>query len=255
MGKNIAILTGGGARGAYQAGILQKLLDDGVKFNVVIGTSVGALNAALLTKHKDALYDVWHGIEGKRQVLRYNWRGLFWKGIHDTKPLRKLIHKYLDEFVDNGRNVYVEASVVDMRTSEVHYYSNKDKDYRKWVEASCIMPFFMKPLEDRYIDGGLREVAPVNRALSFVEPGDTLYVIHAAGDISRGFQGKNILDFSTRSLDIQVDEALRNDVRLRCGEAELIQMRVRDTPLDPLDFDPEKLQEAFKIGYTQHEKI
>ena len=42
------ILDGGGARGAYQIGAWKALVEAGVKVNAVAGTSVGALNGALI---------------------------------------------------------------------------------------------------------------------------------------------------------------------------------------------------------------
>ena len=42
------VLDGGGARGAYQIGAWKALKEAGVKINAVAGTSVGALNGALI---------------------------------------------------------------------------------------------------------------------------------------------------------------------------------------------------------------
>ena len=42
------VLDGGGARGAYQMGAWKALSEAGVKVNAVAGTSVGALNGALI---------------------------------------------------------------------------------------------------------------------------------------------------------------------------------------------------------------
>jgi len=42
------VLAGGGAKGAYQIGAWQALREQGIKFDVISGTSIGALNAALV---------------------------------------------------------------------------------------------------------------------------------------------------------------------------------------------------------------
>ena len=42
------VLEGGGAKGAYQIGAWKALKEAGVKINAVAGTSVGALNGALI---------------------------------------------------------------------------------------------------------------------------------------------------------------------------------------------------------------
>ena len=47
--KTYAIaLEGGGAKGAYEAGVWKALDEAGVKYNAVAGTSVGALNGAMM---------------------------------------------------------------------------------------------------------------------------------------------------------------------------------------------------------------
>jgi len=65
------VLEGGGARGAYQIGVWKALREAGVKIRGVAGTSVGALNGALicmddLEKCGGDLgdYDLLHGIPG-----------------------------------------------------------------------------------------------------------------------------------------------------------------------------------------------
>jgi NTE family protein len=47
-GQVVLVLQGGGALGAYQAGVYQALHEAGVEPDWVIGTSIGAINAALI---------------------------------------------------------------------------------------------------------------------------------------------------------------------------------------------------------------
>src|SRR5436190_22943718 len=46
------VLEGGGAKGAYAIGCLRAFHDSGIRFDAVAGTSVGALNAAILSTNK-----------------------------------------------------------------------------------------------------------------------------------------------------------------------------------------------------------
>jgi len=46
------VLEGGGARGAYQAGVLKALFEAGYKFDGVAGTSVGALNGVMVAQNR-----------------------------------------------------------------------------------------------------------------------------------------------------------------------------------------------------------
>ena len=54
------VFDGGGARGAYQIGAWKALVEAGVKINAVAGTSVGALNGALVCMGDvDKAEDIW----------------------------------------------------------------------------------------------------------------------------------------------------------------------------------------------------
>ena len=56
-------LEGGGAKGAYQIGAWKALREAGVKINAVAGTSVGALNGALIVMGDlDKAEDIWKNI-------------------------------------------------------------------------------------------------------------------------------------------------------------------------------------------------
>src|SRR5688500_18540928 len=47
-GQVVLVFQGGGALGAYQAGVYQALAEEGIEPDWVIGTSIGAINAALI---------------------------------------------------------------------------------------------------------------------------------------------------------------------------------------------------------------
>ena len=80
MKKLIVILTGGGARGAFQAGAWQRILKDGINFgngqerpgipHAVFGVSAGALNGAMIAMGKNKeLIDLWNRIAGRPQEI------------------------------------------------------------------------------------------------------------------------------------------------------------------------------------------
>ncbi len=81
-GEVVLVLQGGGALGAYQVGVYEALHDAGVEPAWVIGTSIGAINAAIIAgnsfEHRlDRLNDFWHRVETRSQ-----WGGSFdWLGM------------------------------------------------------------------------------------------------------------------------------------------------------------------------------
>jgi predicted acylesterase/phospholipase RssA len=68
-------LGGGGAKGAFQVGVLKNLYSRGLSPAIITGTSVGALNGAKLAEGGNAiddLVDVWRGITGNGSIYVQN---------------------------------------------------------------------------------------------------------------------------------------------------------------------------------------
>lgn len=121
--RTALVLSGGGARGAYQAGVLQGLLEQGLvsrdvsSFDILVGSSAGSINSGLLAafadqfaRGVDALTQIWSSIEAKdvfrtdiaslgRIGARWAWdlsfggatRHVQPKSLLDNAPLRKLL--------------------------------------------------------------------------------------------------------------------------------------------------------------------
>ena len=81
----VLVLQGGGALGAYQVGVYQALLEAGIVPDWVIGTSIGAINAALIAGNRPEdrmarLNEFWQRVEQRWPVT-----GLFdWMGLGNT---------------------------------------------------------------------------------------------------------------------------------------------------------------------------
>jgi len=63
------VLSGGGARGAYEAGVIQGLHEAGMTYDLVCGTSIGALNGSFVASNKfDDLAATWADIAAQRVI-------------------------------------------------------------------------------------------------------------------------------------------------------------------------------------------
>ena len=49
--ETVLVLQGGGSLGAYECGVYKTLVKHNIKFDIVSGTSIGALNAAIIAAH------------------------------------------------------------------------------------------------------------------------------------------------------------------------------------------------------------
>lgn len=107
------VLAGGGARGAYEVGVLSYIFEEmpallgrPIALDIICGTSVGAINAAYLAAHMDnpkkgveRLVELWKSLE-LDNVLGFGWKqalGLLRPGgdpgLIDVSPLARLIHR------------------------------------------------------------------------------------------------------------------------------------------------------------------
>ena len=111
------VLDGGGARGAYQIGAWKALKEAGVKIAAVAGTSVGALNGALICMDDlEKAEKIWSEMEFSRVMsVDDEWMRQFFQGEQklgdilselrrilreggvDVGPLRRLIRENVDE--------------------------------------------------------------------------------------------------------------------------------------------------------------
>src|SRR5512133_1660617 len=76
-GQVVLVLQGGGALGAYQAGVYQALHEAGIEPDWVIGTSIGAINASIIAGNPP---------EERLPRLREFWRRM------DRGPLTEFVH-------------------------------------------------------------------------------------------------------------------------------------------------------------------
>ena len=113
-------LEGGGAKGAYEIGFWQALQEAGIEFNAVSGTSVGALNGAMMALGDlEKAKELWLNIrysqvmdvddEAMRKMFQKDMKGDDWRSIasslqeimankgFDVTPLRNLLEEAVDE--------------------------------------------------------------------------------------------------------------------------------------------------------------
>jgi NTE family protein len=176
------VLSGGSVKGAYQAGVIQGLYEQGFRPEIVTGISVGALNAAYLAAHPGdgkGLADFWRtkvtspdAVVKKRGVIDLLYRILTksWKGAVSTDPLVSLVRKELSPFLPVTINPEVATRVgaVNMRTGRIEYYSSVQPHFLDAVIASTAEPIAMPTRRigpDHYYDGGLRDIAPLKQAI------------------------------------------------------------------------------------------
>jgi NTE family protein len=199
MKKKALGLSGGSIKGAFQAGAIQQVLNEGFQPDIIHGISVGSLNGSFLvneTGKKNNNYDwktigntlveFWKNKINKPSDLMKK-KGFFqlakellfnrFNGIISNDPLKKLVHQILS--LENLRKSKVNftAGAVDMITGNLKHFNQSNPSLIDGVIASTTIPIMM-PISNigglPYYDGGLRDVAPLK---SVIEKGAEEIVI------------------------------------------------------------------------------
>ena len=185
--KRAVVLGGGGSRGSYQIGVWQALLELGLDYHVVTGTSVGALNGALMAQREfAAAYDLWWNmdntlvmrgvpsdegtLDSKLEVYRAFIQQMLLKGGVDVSPLEYTIRRVLDEEKLRKSGIEYGIVTVDMTALKpVQLFLAKMPqgtvaEYMM-ASASCFPAFRPKNVgTTRYIDGGYYDNLPIELA-------------------------------------------------------------------------------------------
>ncbi len=98
------VLTGGGAKGAYQVGALKYIAELGLEPQIIAGTSIGALNGAVLSAYRPFPYAVqrlnqlWEQL-GKAKILRPNTGAVLRSFSYATQTFTPTLRGWLLDFL------------------------------------------------------------------------------------------------------------------------------------------------------------
>lgn len=180
------VLSGGGAKGAYQIGVIQELFDRGIKIDLVTGSSIGAFNGALLVEFINSgmntkqigsiLAKIWRELDN---FLVLNWSGFLYNffnpfripSIFSNKMIKRTINKYIP--INRLFNHYTECQLsvtgTNLNKKELRIFDfNSGIPVRKAVLASLAFPVGLPAVDiegDRYVDGGTLDNAPLKEAI------------------------------------------------------------------------------------------
>ncbi len=176
--KTALVLAGGGSRGAYQIGVWQALREMDISFQIVTGTSVGAINGALIAQNSfEIAQKVWEtidtkmvfDIEGEASVSSYA-KEFFRRGGATSDGLSELLCTYLDENIIRSSSIEFGLVTVKKKGLEpCELYAEdipkgKLNDYLL-ASAACFPAVKSHRIEDTdYIDGGYYDNMPVTLA-------------------------------------------------------------------------------------------
>jgi NTE family protein len=262
-GQVVLVMQGGGAQGSYQAGAYQALHEAGIEPDWVIGTSIGALNGAIIVGNRAAcrlgrLREFWAQFEtdlpeplsqlkalltGVPGFYRLNpalaWGvetkvGIEQAGFYCIDPLKELLPKLVDFDLINGGKPRFTLGLVGVRSGEMRYFDSKTERIRldHVMGSGAIPPSFPAVRIDgeSYWDGGIYSNTPVEAV--FAEDPRASSVIFAVQIWhARAPEPESIAQAFMREKDIMFGSRARNHIarqaqihRMRHAVRELVNM-------------------------------
>ncbi|MGH1492172.1 MAG: patatin-like phospholipase family protein [Acidimicrobiales bacterium] len=177
------VFSGGGAYGATQVGMIRALVQAGITPDMVVGTSVGALNGAMFAAEPilavDRLTEVWtsmnaHGVFGGRSkfgaVLSAMRNGMMRNspGLVSPAALQSLIESKLP--AENIEQLHIKTAVVatDAQVGQPKLLTRGP--IAPALLASAAIPGVFPPVKIDgcfYVDGGVSANVPIRQAVAF----------------------------------------------------------------------------------------
>ena len=194
--KRALVISGGGSKGAFAVGVIRYLAVHypAITFDIIVGTSTGALIAPLTAAGEiNLLVQLYTTVQTNDIISKGNVvnRLLSFNSLYDVSPVAKLITQYYTDrlcnnLLQSSKQIYLVTTC--LQTSATVNFSNRlpsfstaetvniianAEEMRRAVLASACQPVFMPPIEIRkgsiplrqYVDGGLTEWAGLQLAI------------------------------------------------------------------------------------------
>lgn len=263
------VLSGGGAKGAYEAGVAASLLEQRVPIRLVAGSSAGALNGAMIADGRvERLESVWRTIT-RDQVYALR-PSVFFAGflpgwltllaldragsLFDHEPLRALVASTVDFDRVRASSTRLLVVTTDLARRDTRRFDNATVSVDALMAASAV-PGAFPPVEiggDLLVDGGLTGRAPVLEALESGVTVDRALVVVSYSPDERGRRPTTMRVALEEAFEMGMVHQIRRDTelaRLKFPTVD-VQLLTPSAPLDlrPLDFDPPAIARALDLG-------
>jgi len=276
------VLSGGGSKGAYQAGILHQWMGSGCKnYDIFSGVSVGAINATHLAMYKKqdsarSAFDLvrfWSQLTNKD--VKKDWKpfgkihAIWKKSVYNTSPLENFLRDRISarRVRRSGNKLFIGA--VSLTTGKYKVFDESHNDLTMAVLASSAFPLMLSPIKignQWWTDGGVRNITPLKSAIDAgATEIDVIMTSPEGMDID--FDDKSCaLDVGMNAISIMTDEIMENDIKIarmitdlvdagmisdkRSIQINVIRPNVHLTD-NSLDFSPYKIKNMIDIGKEQ----
>lgn len=237
------VLSGGASLGSIQAGMLLALADAGLAPDLIVGTSVGAINGGWLASRPDPA-----GLRGLAEV----WRSLSRHDVFPTRPivgllgflgqlqslvpatgLRRLLRRHLEFTRIEDAPIPLHVVATDVLSG--HDVLLSSGDAVDAIAASSAIPAILPPVRidgRELMDGGVVNNTPISHAVNL--GADVIYVLPTGYACDLSAPPRGVMAMALHALTLAINQRLAADIT-RFEQA--IDLRVVP-PLCPVHISP-----------------
>lgn len=250
------VLCGGGAQGAAEIGFYQAMVEQGVKPDFIIGTSIGAVNGAFIASGLDIsqLKALWNGIS-EQKLYRFN-PELLWKwgnasSLFKPTGIKRFLQQHLP--VDTFEELDIPLTIVatDLQNAGSTYIDSGE--LLPALLASCALPVYFPPQiinGNQLVDGGITNNIPIDKATKL--GADVIYCM--LSDCRHQFSNtvNGLFNMIIRTAQVSQHQKLRNDIQEIAANTELylLDLCINTRLTSMLDFSKTEMiiEEAYQFS-------
>ena len=174
--KTVIVLGGGGVKGLAHVGAWRAIRDAGIEVSEIVGTSIGAFVGAAVSAGVSCEELAARGLAmAKRDIAMLNRWALLLNGIRQPSVfVGETLRQYIGSIVPasdwSALRIPLGINAVSLERGCTEWFGvggRTDVALEEAIYASCALPLFYPPAEigdEHYVDGGVLDALPVNRA-------------------------------------------------------------------------------------------
>jgi predicted patatin/cPLA2 family phospholipase len=275
----VLVLSGGGSHGAFQAGVIKKLHENGKNWDIITGVSAGSFNTAFLGLFSQqnqsfgikVMTETWLNMTSNNVYL-WNWNPIYDQSILDNAPLNKTIYELVKKYGGKARRDIIMGAT-NLNTGRLELFNRTDftsvNKTASIVMASSSIPVVFPPFYfegNYYVDGGVYSnelvIPGIEYCLDRGYTNITIDSIVCSPPINKitntEIYSDTLIGIASRAYDIMSNVVFNHELYSICNnykEIKIILPMYIYKPNEPypgslLDFDKKDLLKMFNMGFN-----
>jgi len=252
------VLSGGSNLGAAQVGMLKALFGAGIVPSSVVGTSVGAINAAAIAGNPTMdgvahLEQIWLGL-GRANIFPFHplrgFLGFIGKrdSLFSSHALRQVVESNLGFRRLEDAKIPISVVATEIRTGAEMVFSSGPAVDR--IMASAAIPGIFPAVTidgEQYMDGGVADNTPISPPIS--DGADTVYVLSSGSACGLSKAPRSALGIALQALAVLVQKRVWQEVTQYSGVCQMYVV----PPLCPIQINPLDFSRSREIMTQSYE--